>query len=539
MKIFGWTLGRESRSVENPNLPLTGELLTGLFGAVSQTGLTVTSESAMKLSAFQAGVRVIAETIASLPFDVFVRLAGGGKSLAWRHPVFKLLHSQPNPETTAFSFRETMICQIILWGNAYIQTVWDNSGQLTAMWLVHPTLVRKFREADGSIWYQVTARGKSYQVPDGVIIHIPGLSMDGWLGRSVVDLGVNALGQAQAIDTFTSKYFGNGAFPSGFLSTDKTLSTEARGRVLAGWRAAYSGVANAHKVAVFEEGMKWNALSVDPEKAQLLLTKSFSWAEIMSLLRVPLVLVGMQDKASSWGTGIEQIMIGFAQFTIRPWLVRIEQAFNVALFLPSEQGVYFAEHNIDGLLRGDYKSRQEGLAIQRQWGIINADEWRAVENMNPQSGGQGKTYLVPLNLTSATLAGPAAPAAKRALLVATCDLLVRRESSETRKLLARSLSPADLALAQPESVAHVLTDDTLAAVVRSLCPAGNASACEGVLSQFRSQWAQTSACDLGALAQLPEAGPYVRSITELWNQTRAKREADALAQLIEEAHHEG
>jgi HK97 family phage portal protein len=540
MKFFGWTIGKADRSnsPENPNVPLTGEVLTGLFGGMSMAGLSVTQETAMKLSAFQACMRILAETVASLPLDVFVRATGGGKALAWRHPLYSLLHTQPNPEQTSFSFRETMLCHILGWGNAYVQTVWNGSGQITQMWLVHPSLVTKYRAADQSVWFRVTAGNRTYDVPAGVMVHVMGLSLNGWLGRSIVDLGVNALGQAQAIDTFTSKYFANGAFPSGFLSTEKSLSEDARKRVQAGWQAAYAGVAMAHKTAVFEEGLKWNALTVDPEKAQLLLTKTFMWAEIASLFRVPLFLVGVQDKTSTWGTGIEQMMIGFATFTIRPWLVRLEQAFNAYLFLPSEQGLYFAEFNIDGLLRGDYKSRQEGLAIQRQNGIINGDEWRAVENMNPQPSGQGSAYWMPVNMTTADKIAAASPGSQRALLVATCDLLAKREASETRKLLARNLPPAEFLAASPSALDQATADDTLVQVVQSLLPREKISRALSVIARFRDVWAETTASDLAPMVHLPEPGAYVRSITEQWTKTRAKREAETLWNLIQEESHE-
>lgn len=374
---------------------------TFYFGS-SGSGKSVTAQSAVQLTTVYACVRVIAETIASLPFNVYEQTDGGSVK-AKDHPLQRLLHDEPNPEMTSFVWRETMLAHLLLWGNSYSQIIRTGRNGIVGLYPLLPDHMTVDRNSKGVLTYTyVTSDGKTVLLDPDDVLHIPGLGFDGVVGYSPIALEKNAVGLGIAAEEYGSKFFQNGARPSGVLTHPNTVKDPKRLRE--SWNAAYGGSGNSGKVAVLEEAMTFTPISMPNNEAQFLETRKFQVAEICRIYRVPPHLVGDLEHATF--SNIEHQGISFAVHTIRPWLVRIEQSINRALFLDTGKGRFFAQFNMDGLMRGDYKSRMEGYAIARQNGWMSANDIRTLENLNPLPEEEGgNAYLINGNMIPITLAG--------------------------------------------------------------------------------------------------------------------------------------
>jgi HK97 family phage portal protein len=358
-------------------------------------GVNVTEFTALQLTTVYACVRIIAETIASLPLNVYKHLDTGGKTKAPNHPLHRVLHDEANPDMSAFVFWETMVGHLLLWGNAYAEIERDGMNRVIGLYPLNPAGTFPYRQEDGSIVYKSTLfySGTQVTLPAWKVLHLHGLGFDGRQGYSPIHMAKETLSGAKATEEYGARFFSNGGKPSGVLEMDGVLKdNDAVERLRNQWQEIHGGAANAHKVAILENGLKYKPISLPPEDAQFLETRKWQKAEIAQLYRVPLHMLADLERATF--SNIEHQSIEFVVHTIRPWLVRIEQEIRRKCFSDREKSVYFAEFLVDGLLRGDVKSRSEALQIQRQNGIINADEWREIENMNPQEGDQGKKYLV-------------------------------------------------------------------------------------------------------------------------------------------------
>ena len=374
---------------------------TFYFGS-SISGKSVTARSAIQLSTVYACVRVIAETVASLPLNVFEATDKGGVK-ALEHPLQRLLHDEPNPEMTSFIWRETMLSHLLLWGNSYCQILRTGRNGIVGLYPLLPDHMAVDRDTKGKLTYTyTTSEGRMEQLNPEDVLHIPGLGFDGVMGYSPIALETAAIGLGIAAEEYGSKFFQNGARPSGILTHPNTVKDPAALR--ASWNAAHGGSGNASRVAVLEEGMTFVPLSMPNNEAQFLETRKFQVTEICRIFRVPPHMIGDLERATF--SNIESQNISFAVHTIRPWLVRIEQAINKTLIPENEKGRYYAQFNIDGLMRGDYKSRMEGYAIARQNGWMSANDIRALENLNPISEEEGgNAYLVNGNMIPISLAG--------------------------------------------------------------------------------------------------------------------------------------
>ena len=372
------------------------------FGAAA-SGKNVSEETAIQIAAVYACVRVIAETIASLPLHVYEADGKGGSRVAEKHPLEYLLYASPNEEMTSFVWREQMMTQVLLHGNSYSQIVRDGMTKILSIYPLISTDMTVDRDEGGALRYEYeTSDGDSILLDRAEVLHIPGLGFDGVMGYSPIALEKTALGLALAAEEYGSKVFSNGATPSGVLMhPNRPKDMES---VRSSWNRAYGGSANAGKVAILTEGMKFERIAMPNNEAQFLETRKFQVSEICRIFRVPPHMVGDLEHATF--SNIEHQSISFAVHTIRPWLVRIEQAMNKALFSEQERGKYFVHFNMDGLMRGDYKSRMEGYAIGRQNGWLSADDIRDLENMNPigEENG-GNLYLVNGNMVPITKAG--------------------------------------------------------------------------------------------------------------------------------------
>lgn len=380
-----------------------------LFGRTT-SGKTVNEWTALQTTAVYACVRILSETIASLPLHVY-RYTEGGKTKDTEHALYTLLHDEPNPDMTSFVFRETLMSHLLIWGNAYSQILRDRSGQVIGLYPLLPDQMSVHRSEKGKLYYvynRYEEDNPNFQEKGSIVLsqeevlHIPGLGFDGLIGYSPIALAKNAVGMTLACEEYGASFFGNGANPGGVLEHPGILKDPAK--VRDSWNAVYQGTRNAHKVAVLEEGMSYKQIGIPPEEAQFLETRKFQINEIARLFRIPPHMVGDLEKSSF--SNIEQQSLEFVKYTLDPWVVRFEQALKKSLLLPEEKKTHFIKFNVDGLLRGDYQSRMNGYAIGRQNGWLSTNDIRELEELNPippEEGGD--LYLINGNMTKLKDAG--------------------------------------------------------------------------------------------------------------------------------------
>ena len=383
------------RSLET-TLANPSKWLLDMYGAATTSGISVSEQSAMQCAAVFSCVKVLSEDVASLPLVLFKK-EGKNKRRATEHSLYGLLHDRPNPAMTSFTWRETIVPHLLLWGNIYQEIVTDGAGRVTELWPLPPDKVR----------VKQSGRQLFYWYRDGVErpilnpLHIPGLGFDGLTGKSVIGLQRETVGLSLTAEQYGAAYFGNGARPGGVLETDGKMDPTIVERLKKSWNDIYQGSANGHRVAILEQGLKYHQISLPPEDSQFLETRKYQRSEIAGLFRVPPHKIG--DLQFATFSNIEHQAIEYVTSAVRPLCVRLEQALNWALLNDSErkQGYYF-EHVLDGLLRGDIKSRYEAYAIGKQNGFLNTNDIHAKENMDEVEGGD--EYYVPANMMPADLA---------------------------------------------------------------------------------------------------------------------------------------
>ena len=376
----------------------------------STSGKTVTERSAMQMTAVYSCVRILAEAIAGLPLHLYTYKEDGGKEKAIGHPLYLLLHDEPNPEMSSFVFRETLMTHLLLWGNAYAQIIRNGKGEVVALYPLMPNRITVDRDSSGQLFYSYqmnnsdapTMKTGTVILKPSDVLHIPGLGFDGLVGYSPIAMAKNAIGLAIATEEYGAKFFANGATPGGLLEYPGTVKDPDR--VRESWNKGFSGSQNAGKVAILEEGMKYTPISIAPEQAQFLETRKFQINEIARIFRVPPHMVGDLEKSSF--SNIEQQSLEFVKYTLDPWVVRWEQSLSRALFTPEEKKQYFFKFNVEGLLRGDYQSRMNGYATARQNGWMSANDIRELENLDriPAEEG-GDLYLINGNMLPLVHAG--------------------------------------------------------------------------------------------------------------------------------------
>lgn len=373
--------------------------LDALGGSKSNAGVRVNEDTALRSTAVFACVKILAETVASLPLPVYRRLEGGGKERATRHYLYRLLHDLPNPELTSFEMREVLQGHLGLRGNAYCQIVRDRLDRPAELWPLPPQRM-SVKRVNRELQYRLQLDdGMSRVFTSRDIWHIKAFSRDGVTGLAPIGQAREAIGLALATEEFGSRFFGSGTNIGGIAKHPGKLTEQGSKNLRESINETYGGLGKSHRVMLLEEGMEFEKVGIPPEDAQFLETRKFQLNEIARIYRIPPHMIGDLDRATF--SNIEQQSIDFVVNTIRPWLVRWEQSITKALIPEEEQGVYFAEFLVDGLLRGDIKSRYEAYAVGRQNGWLSADDIRELENMNPLPDGQGKVYLVPLNMVPA------------------------------------------------------------------------------------------------------------------------------------------
>ena len=370
-------------------------------------GKNVNERSAMQLTAVYACVRILAEGVAGLPLHLYKCGKNGSREKAVEHPLYFLLHDEPNPEMTSFIFRETLMTHLLLYGNCYSQIIRDGRGQVTALYPLMPNQMSVDRDEKGQLYYtylrsseeaDTMKKGTVYLLPEDVL-HIPALGFDGLVGYSPIAMAKNSIGMGLACEEYGAKFFANGAAPSGVLEHPGTIKDITRLRE--SWNAIYGGSKNAGKVAILEEGMHYSPISISPNEAQFLETRKFQVDEIARIFHVPPHMIG--DLERSTFSNIEQQSLEFVKYTLNPWVCRWEQALTRSLLSPKEKREYSIKFNVDGLLRGDYQSRMNGYAVGRQNGWMSANDIRELENMDKISEEQGgDLYLVNGNMIKMT-----------------------------------------------------------------------------------------------------------------------------------------
>jgi HK97 family phage portal protein len=356
-----------------------------LFGGTT-SGKAVNERTAMQTSAVYACVRILAESVAGLPLHVYERTANGSKSTKPSHPLYRLLHDEPNREMTSFVFRETLMSHLLLWGNAYAQIIRDGRGFPIALYPLLPDRMAVDRNESGELVYTYQSDKGQVKLRRENVLHIPGLGFDGLIGYSPIAMAKNAVGLALATEDYGATFFANGANPGGVLEHPGVIKPEQADRLRESWQSQFGG-ANAHKVAVLEEGLKFHQMSIPPEQAQFLETRKFQINEIARIFRVPPHMVGDLEKSSF--SNIEQQSLEFVKYTLDPWVVRWEQSLQQALILPSEKATIFIKFNLDGLLRGDYQSRMQGYSTGIQNGFMSVNDVRGLEDMNLLTAEEG------------------------------------------------------------------------------------------------------------------------------------------------------
>ena len=390
--------------LEKRSLRKWDEFLDHLIsGGQAITGVNVTEKTALNATAVFACVRILSETLASLPLPVYSRLDGGGKKRAPEHRLYNILHDAPNPYMTSFVFRETLMGHLVTWGNAYANIKRDGRGQVVGLWPLRPDRMEEIKWENGKLKYYYRLQDGSISVINSsAVLHIAGLGFDGLVGYSPIRQAADAVGLSLATEEYGSRFFRNGAKPAGVLRHPGRLKEDARENLRKSWNEMHQGLQNQHRIAILEEGMEYTQIGLPPEDSQFLQTRKFQLLEIARMYRIPPHMLADLERATF--SNIEHQSIDFVVHTIRPWLVRWEQAIKQKLFLPEERGKYFAEFLVDGLLRGDTQSRYDAYQKGFQVGGFSVNEILELENRNP-IGEAGDQRFVPMNMIPLDQAG--------------------------------------------------------------------------------------------------------------------------------------
>lgn len=391
-KSFLGTLSRglalSTKGGDSTFRPIGGNgIWPGWLQTSSWSGKTVTVDTTLQLSTANACIRLISETLSTLPVALLRRSDDGAPERAYEHPLYLLLHSQPNARMSAAVFWQVMLASLLLWGNAYVEKRMLGERITSLVPLPPDRVTWRWNEAGGITWtYNDPATGQPREIAEDRMWHVPAFTLDGLDGISPVRYGANVFGSAIAADQASADTFRNALKSPGLLMMDGALAPGQREEL----RAHVRKVSDSGGVMVMEKGAGFQALSMNPQDAELLASRAFGIEEICRWFRVPPFMVGHAEKSTSWGTGIEQQMIGFVTFVLRPWAVRIEQGIRKDLLTEDERREYSAEFALEGLLRGDSASRAAFYSAMVNNGIYTRDEVRRLENLPPAGGNAAK-----------------------------------------------------------------------------------------------------------------------------------------------------
>lgn len=351
----------------------------------AKTLSAVNPNTALTFSTVFACVRVIAETIATLPLFVY-KINGNNKVKAKDHSLYSLLHDSPNEECTSVSFIESLITQILLQGNGFVEVVRDNFNRVTELYLIDSNKIKVYRDSNGNKMFEYSDDGQIITMSPSQVMHIAGLGWNGVIGYSPISMMRKQITTGLYQDNFALDFFSNGVKKVPIISHPQKLSQDAKRNLKESFREAWE-----KGIVVLEEGMKIDPITMNLSDAQFLESRRFSVEEICRVFRVPPHLIG--DLSRSTNNNIEHQSIEFVTHTIRPWCVRIEKALNGYLLSGLERKKYNIEFNLDGLLRGDTLTRQQANQIKLNNGVLTRNEWRVLENLNEVEDEYGDDYF--------------------------------------------------------------------------------------------------------------------------------------------------
>jgi HK97 family phage portal protein len=397
MSIWDGWFGR--RNVKLSGRDDAETMKAALASSGSAAGKSVTPDTVLQLATAWSCIRLLAETISTLPLPVYQRV-GEDKVVARNHDLYEMLHDSPNADQTAAEFWEACVACICLWGNFYAEKL-KLGNRLISLVPIRPDLVRVSRNASGRRIYRYSDPKGFRELDEDTVFHVRGFGVGGDVGLSPISYARQTMGTSLAADETAGETFRNGLQLSGFLKeAPGTKSTPEQRADLMKLFTSFMGSMNAGKIMPLPNGFEFSSITMNPEDAQLLETRRFHVEEICRWFRVPPFMIGHTEKSTSWGTGLEQQMIGFLTFSLRPYLTRIEQAIRKQLVIPAERKTIYAEFNLEGLLRADSQGRAALLSALGQNGYLTRNEGRRLDNRAPMPGGDVLTVqsnLVPLD----------------------------------------------------------------------------------------------------------------------------------------------
>lgn len=409
MRIVRWITGR---GITNPE---QGEQSSGSPGGIPAT--QVDDDRALGVSAVWSCVRLIAETVGCLPLGFYERTRDGRRDLDEDHYIVQLLKRKPNQSMTPIEFREAMTLQLALWGNAYALKGFSgtsNNRRITSLIPLRPGSVRVYRMPTGELQYHYeTERGVTVYAQQDVF-HLKGFSTDGIMGLSPLSMARHALGLSVAAESYSAGAFRNGGRPLGTLNFSQFLTKEQRDQARKIYTEITAGAENNANAWVLEGGSKYEAIDIPPDDLQMLQSRQFQIAEIARFFRVPSHLINDSEKATSWGSGLEQLNLAFLQYTLNPYLRAWESVISDSLLTSPDKRRVIVEHNVEGLLRADSAGRAQFYAQMAQNGLMTRNEIRRKENLPPKDGGDELTVqvnLAPVGTLPSATGGSNAPQA--------------------------------------------------------------------------------------------------------------------------------
>lgn len=355
------------------------------------SGVAVTRDSSLTFSAVYACVRIISESIASLPINVYLEEADGDRILQKNHPVQKLLSRKPNNYMTSYTFKDVILTNLLLEGNAYFLIVRDGSARPIELICLDPSKVEVYRH-EGQLYYKI--EGEDATILQDDMLHFVGLSFDGLKGRSVLNSQRATIGTSIAANVTAGNVLGNTTQVGGIIKHPGKLSAEAIERLRTSWNNTYQGPFAAGKTAILEEGMTFEPSRINAQDRQLLESRRFQVEEIARIFKVPLSLIGHLEKAANYSS-IEALSIDFVRFTLTPYIVSIEEEMNRKLFRENEQDNHYVKIQVEGLLRGDSNARANFYKQMIDMGVLSINEVRKLENLNRIENGD--THYFPMN----------------------------------------------------------------------------------------------------------------------------------------------
>lgn len=420
---FVWGLGGGTRSQSyHPKDPA----LADWYGHSGMTaaGVYVTPETAMECPPVYACVRLLANTVSTIPLDMYERTGADSRERASGHPLHDLMHNRPNTWQTAAEFRLTLEQHALTHGNGYGRVSWLRNGSVASIEPMYPRTVMPFRNPAGGIayrWQPDDAPAQTLLQHEVLHLRRPPFKRNMFEGESPVVQHRELIGTAMATLQYLSRFFSNGAVAKIGVKVPAGLKDEAVNVLREDFERRHRGLENAHRMAFFDRGMEPVNLGMSNKDAEIAANYRMLVGQLASLWGVPLHMIGETEKSTSWGTGIEQQSIGFITYTARPEFVIWEQALNNTLLTVEGRQHFYFEHNVDGLIRGDFKTRMEGYVLMVQWGLATPNEVRRLMNLPPVK--EGDVRMHPLNM---------APADK------ILDILLKDTSKAVRQMLEQS-----------------------------------------------------------------------------------------------------